>query len=314
MSDCGLLQFTLARGIGNSAVKKAITFVEENGLSWETFSNSGDLLRQFGLRLDKAEAVRSAKKQAEALWDRLAAEGIALLAENEERYPQYLKKMMGADCPPILFALGNLGLLNRPSVSFCGSRRASEKGVGIAASCARQLADQGVTVVSGYAAGVDLAAHRAALEHGGDTVFVLAEGILRASRKKTVQELLTPSNHVYVSQFMPHAIWRAENAMRRNHVIIGLSRAMILVEAGETGGTFAAGEETLRVGCPLFVVHFAQPEPSAAANPYFIAQGGRPIGRKDGVPNISKVLDAVNQDLRSKPRALPKDDPQMKFI
>ena len=82
--------------------------------------------------------------------------------------------------------------------------------------------------------------------------------------------------------------------MKRNGVIIGLSDAMILVESGKTGGTFAAGEETLSISHPLFVIDFAQPEVSAEANPYFISKGGIPIRGKAGVPNLSKVLDVIN--------------------
>lgn len=61
--------------------------------------------------------------------------------------------------------------------------------------------------------------------------------------------------------------------MKRNSTIIGLSDAMILVESGLSGGTFAAGEETLKRSRPLFVVDFASPEASAEANPFFIERG-----------------------------------------
>jgi len=84
--------------------------------------------------------------------------------------------------------------------------------------------------------------------------------------------------------------------MKRNSVIIGLSEAMILVESGKSGGTFAAGNETLTTRRPLFVVDFAQPEISAEANPYFISRGGKPIrGRgKAGIPNLSEVYSVIN--------------------
>ena len=102
--------------------------------------------------------------------------------------------------------------------------------------------------------------------------------------------------------------------MRRNSVIIGLSRAMILVESGKTGGTFAAGEEALRVGCPLFVIDFAQPEVSAEANPYFISAGGMPIRGKNGIPNISKVVEAAKRDQRSEIQPFSLSDiQQLKF-
>ena len=315
MNDYSMLQFALARGIGEITIKKAIAFIEYNRLSWDVFVNDGGLLQQFGLNKDKIENIYAARQQAEILYDSLVSKRIELLSENEKKYPQYLKKTLGEKCPAILFVSGNMDLLNHASVGFCGSRKASEKGIGIAADCAKQLTAEHITIVSGYAAGTDLAAHKTALEHDGSTVFVLAEGILRASKKKEIRHLLTNTNHVYISQFMPNVAWNAGNAMRRNNVIIGLSRAMILVESGKTGGTFAAGEEALRVGCPLFVIDFAQPEVTAEANPYFLAHGGQPIRGKNGIPNISKVLDAVNRDLRSRFQiSQTSDDFQLKLI
>ena len=68
---------------------------------------------------------------------------------------------------------------------------------------------------------------------------------------------------------------------------------MILVESGKTGGTFAAGEETLKRALPLFVIDYAKPEVSAEANPYFIERGGQPIRGKNGVPNLEKVFFAI---------------------
>lgn len=315
MNGYDMLQFALARGIGEATIKKAIFFMNHNKLSWDVFVNDESLLKQCGLSEEKIENVHKAKRQAEILNEELTSSGIKFLAENEEEYPQYLKKMLGEKCPAILFVSGNMDLLNHTSVGFCGSRKASEKGIGIAVDCAKQLTAEHITIVSGYATGTDLAAHKAALEYDGSTVFVLAEGILRASRKKEIRQLLTQSNHIYISQFMPNVAWNAGNAMRRNSVIIGLSRAMILVESGKTGGTFAAGEEALRVGCPLFVIDFAQPEVSAEANPYFLAKGGQPIRGKNGIPNISKVLDTVNRDLRSRSQvSQTNDDLQLRFI
>ena len=69
---------------------------------------------------------------------------------------------------------------------------------------------------------------------------------------------------------------------------------MILVESGKSGGTFAAGEETLKRSLPLFVIDFEKPEVSAEANPYFIEKGGYPIRGKRGIPNLEKVLEEVN--------------------
>jgi predicted Rossmann fold nucleotide-binding protein DprA/Smf involved in DNA uptake len=84
--------------------------------------------------------------------------------------------------------------------------------------------------------------------------------------------------------------------MRRNSTIIALSDAMIRVESGRTGGTFAAGTECLRRKLPLFVIDFRTPPgPSAEANPEFIRQGGLPIrGNTRGIPNLSRLFQTVN--------------------
>ena len=305
MNICSMLQFALARGIGEVSIKKAITFIESNNLSWDDFIQDHNLLCHFGLNNNVITNISATKSQAYSLYEELELSGVKVLAESDKAYPQYLKKMLQEKCPSMLFVSGNIDLLNSISVGFCGSRKASAKGISIAADCSRQLTKENITVVSGYAAGTDLAAHKAALENGGNTVFVLAEGILRYFPKREIRDYLNSSNHVFISQFMPKTTWNAGNAMRRNSVIIGLSRAMILVESGKTGGTFAAGEEALRVGCPLFVIDFAQPEVSAEANPYFLAAGGKPIRGKNGVPNIAKVLDAARKDTRAELQALP---------
>lgn len=74
---------------------------------------------------------------------------------------------------------------------------------------------------------------------------------------------------------------------------------MILVESGKTGGTFAAGEESLKRNLPLFVIDYAKPEVSVEANPFFIERGGRPIRSRAGLPNLTDVIktpDMINID------------------
>lgn len=293
MNTCSMLQFALTKNIGEATIKTAIKFIERNNLSWDEFACDPVLLSQFGIKRNTIENIRDMRSPADTLYDELNKLNIRILSKTDDDYPSYLKNTLHEKCPSILFASGNIDLLNNLSVGFCGSRKASEKGLRITESCAQQLTAENITVVSGYAAGVDLTAHKSALENGGTTVFVLAEGILQYRKKREIKDYLNSSNHVFVSQFMPNCNWNAGNAMKRNSAIIGLSRAMILVESGKTGGTFAAGEESLRVGCPLFVVDFAQPEVSAEANPYFIASGGQPIRGKNGIPVVSKVIDTV---------------------
>lgn len=287
-----LIQLMLSKGIGEVALKKIINVVPER--EWQTLCESPHLLGNIiNCRGNTIESVLLNKDRAGQLYLKMQKNSIAMILESDKSYPPQLKDALGSKCPPVLFAKGNIELLSTIAVGFCGSRKVSEKGLSITSQCAMQLVQKNISVVSGYAAGTDTAAHVAAIENGGNTIFVLAEGILNFSYKKQVKAHLTTQNHVFISQFYPDAQWSVGNAMKRNSIIIGLSKAMILVESGKSGGTFSAGEETLKLSLPLFVIDYVKPEVSAEANPYFISRGGVPIRGKNQTPNLARVFWAV---------------------
>lgn len=302
MIDSRILQLLLAKGVGEATIKKVFQFLQSTGCGLDSIFGAKESFLKTGIKENLVDNIflDTTIERACRLADELDDHHVRMITQIDATYPQHLIQNMGGNHPPVLFVKGNLDLLNSPSVGFCGSRKVSMKGLHITEDCAKQLAERNITVVSGYAAGTDLAAHSASLRYGGATVFVLAEGMLRFPIKSEVRNLLNEKNHVFVSQFLPTTTWNAGNAMKRNGVIIGLSRAMILVESGKTGGTFAAGEESLKRGCPLFVIDFEKPEVSAEANPYFIQSGGMPIRGKAGVPCLNKVFYVV-QHFRCQP-------------
>lgn len=254
-----LLQLMLGRGIGDKAIKKILRYTLYSGCSLKTICETPETLSGIiGRRISQEtiDSIGSCSVIAKEIAEKLNAQGIRTVTETDKLYPESLKETLGDDCPPVLFVKGNEELLSRVSVGFCGSRKVSPKGERITEQCAKQLAEAEIVVTSGYASGTDLAAHVSAIKNHGSTVFVLAEGILNLRIKQQVKPFLNDKNHLFVSQFVPDTQWSVGNAMKRNGVIIGLSQAMILVESGKTGGTFAAGEETLRRGKPLFVIDF----------------------------------------------------------
>lgn len=295
MSCEGFLQVALAKGVGDVAIKRIIAFLHDKGMSWNDFCCGETVLNEFFVgRKEIVQAVHAQNENAKRMAEKLCNKDIDVIFYLDARYPEKLKNCLGDNCPAFLFYKGDIEILEKESVGFCGSRNVSTKGISIINDCVEQLVAKDIIIVSGYAAGADLAAHRSAIFHSGKTVFVLAEGILRSSIKSEVKELLTDRNHVFISRYLPELTWNVGNAMKRNGVIIGLSDAMILVESGKTGGTFAAGNETLAVHRPLFVIDYAQPEVSAEANPYFISNGGMPIRKKAGIPNLERVFSTIH--------------------
>lgn len=297
MSKQYLLQLMLAKGIGPVSIKKILGYValhSDKSLR-EICEDPTCLINIIGCNENTINDVIKQKENARDLHLELSTQDVDMIIETDNDYPSNLKAVLGNECPPVLFVKGNKDLLYKESVGFCGSRKVSPKGLYITEQCAELLTKENVTVVSGYAAGTDLAAHKAAMANGGDTIFVLAEGILKFSNKQMIKEYLNKENHLFVSQFLPNVTWNAGNAIKRNALIIGLSKAMILVESGKAGGTFAAGNEALELGQPLFVVDYEKPEVSAEGNPYFLSRGGKPIRSREGRPNLDKVLSTLSE-------------------
>ena len=199
---------------------------------------------------------------------------------DEQLYPTSLRMLLHQNSPTILSYMGNLNLLAKRKVGFSGSRKASPKGLWITEDCVSQLAEKDVCVVSGYASGIDLAAHKTALEKNGSTFIVLPEGISYFYIKPDLKEVWDWNRVLVVSEFMPYDKWMASRAMKRNQTIIGLSNAMIVVEAGVTGGSMDAGLKTLLSAKTLFVPVFKEAPESAAGNEILIQRGARPLKLK----------------------------------
>ena len=296
MIEIAILQLINTKGVGNAAIRRLADIVQHEGvLPSEVISNDvSGLASTLNVKGEVAESIINSYESACIQAEELYQHDIDLTWVGGKDYPERVRTILGKDAPSVFFMRGNRKLLDESAVGFCGSRKASEKGIEVTEIASRILAENSICVVSGYAHGVDLAAHRSAIEAGGSTIFVLVDGILRFRAKRKIRDYLTCENHLVLSQFPPKLTWIGRNAMKRNATIIGLSDVMILVEAESTGGTYAAGTETLKRNHPLFVVEFAEPVPSAEANPYFLEHGGIPIrGNRERIPNMETVMEVA---------------------
>jgi DNA processing protein len=213
---------------------------------------------------------------------------------NSNVYPKAVSDAFGKKAPT-LSVMGNLDLLGSPAIGFCGSRKASDKGLETAEDCADQAAREGFAVVSGNAAGVDLMAHMAALKAGGATILVLPEGMDHFRIRKVLRELWDWERVLVISQFEANAVWQAYRAMARNELIIALSRVMIVIEAGLKGGTMSAGLSTLKFGKPLFVANYHEIEKVAPGNAKLLNQGAQMLSKSKstGRANIDRIAAAA---------------------
>lgn len=298
-----ILALLLTKGLGPKGIGRIMNRVLFQNSQVELSSMSTDeMIQQMGVKPDIADQISVSIKKADQLLKEFEVEGIKILIKGRDGYPERLLKTLKEEAPLLLFARGNIKLLAKKAVGFCGSRKASQKGLAVAGECAAELARRRINVISGYAHGVDLAAHRAALEAGGVTTFVLAEGILHFKLKSDVKDLITEDNHVVVSEYMPRLPWLARNAMKRNKTICGLSNAVVVIESGLKGGTFEAGKAALLLRRPLFVAEYAQPAESAEGNAYFLRQGARFLRKKNGAAYLEELFQAVEKDEADAPQ------------
>ncbi len=176
-----------------------------------------------------------------------------VLSLEDEGYPENLRHT--SDPPVALFVWGELLERDSLAVAVVGTRRATSYGRSVARKISRDLAQAGITVISGGAYGVDSEAHRGALEAGGRTVAVLGSGMdcLYPSAHRNLYEQIANAGAV-VSQFALGCSAEAWRFPMRNFTIAGLSRAVVVVEAPKGSGALLTAKSAVEEGRHVFVV------------------------------------------------------------
>jgi DNA processing protein len=213
------------------------------------FSDPSDALRAaraelsvLGFEGSKADRIASPglAEAAAKEFDRLKKKGYSLVTFEDNEYPVYLREIF--DPPPVLYCAGRPEALQGPAVAVVGSRRPSPYGRAVAEKMAADLASRGIVIVSGMALGIDSIAHWGALNEGR-TVAVLGSGFedVYPKANRRLFDRIAESGAV-VSEFPLDTPPFASNFPRRNRIISGLARAVVVVEAAaESGSLITAG-------------------------------------------------------------------------
>ena len=223
--------------------------------------------------------------------DDVARHEAAVIACTDPDFPEHLAVL--DDAPLLLFVRGNVGLLTVPGVAMVGTRRPSEYGKQVAASLAQALAAAGLTVTSGMARGVDMRAHGACLAAGGATIAVLGTGVdcvYPSEARQLYNDIV--ANGAVVSEFRMGAAPEAQNFPRRNRIISGLSRAVVVVEAPIRSGALITADAAQRQGREVFAVPGRIDDARAAGTNRLIADGA---GVVLGAEDLLASLDTARQ-------------------
>lgn len=189
------------------------------------------------------------------LFETLVKLEVKVLIRGYEGYPESLHNIHSA--PAILFVRGRVEDSDFPSLSVVGSRKMSEYGRRVQGTLVKDIASQGVTIVSGMAYGADALAHQIALEQGSRTIAVLGCGIDRfypSSNAALCQRILEEDRGAIISEYLPGTEVRPEYFPIRNRIVAGLSKATLIVEAAEKSGTLITARLANNMGREVFSV------------------------------------------------------------
>ena len=222
-------------------------------------------LRRRGVEVldEHREQLDSAsRQQLRAVAEDLLSHDVTAVLRETSEYPRLLDQVPNAPPSPVLLRSALLAV-QLPAWESAGRGEQATR-LRAATSCGSVAASQGLVSVSGYARGVNMATHVAALQAGGTTIIVLPEGINHFTVKREIASVWDPSRTLVVSQFSPTQTWNTGGAMARNSVIVGLSLALVVVEAGERGGTLASGQRALDLGRRVIALQFSDMSPGNA--------------------------------------------------
>lgn len=202
---------------------------------------------------------------------------VAAIPFESPDYPHLLAETH--DCPALLYVRGDYRKEDENSVAVVGTRRATAYGKQAAEDFACNLALNGITIVSGLAKGIDTIAHRAAIEAGGRTIAVFASGldiVYPPDNLKLAREIM--EHGALVSEFPLGTKPKAENFPRRNRILSGLSRGVLVVESGESGGALITVNFALEQNRDVFAVPGSIYSPMSKGPNSLIGEGAKLVG------------------------------------
>ncbi len=309
------LRLTRTPGLGAAALRQLLAAI---GLPTRIFAaDRGALVAVVGeSRASAIGQARSDTQLAFAIEQTLAwraAPGNAILTLADRAYPQAL--LEAADPPPLLFLKGRVELLGRPALAIVGSRNATAQGMANAENFARTLAAAGYTIVSGQAMGIDTAAHCGALGSAGSTIAVIGTGadIVYPARNRDLAHVIA-TDGLILSEFPLGTPALAANFPRRNRIISGLARGVLVVEAALRSGSLITARLAGDQGRDVFAIPGSIHSPLSKGCHVLIKQGAKLVDSAQDILEEFGASCAPAPAVGSSPGAIDATDPKESLL
>jgi len=223
---------------------------------------------------------------------------------EDKFYPNSLRNI---DNPPQkLYVLGDETILNNECLSIVGSRNCTEYGAEMAIKFAKELAQMGVTIVSGMARGIDSQAHLGAIEAGGKTIAVLGSGFNHVFPSKKVYKQILKNGGAVITEYEEDVGVFSQGFRDRNRIVAGLSVGTLVVEAKEHSGTGITAEYVRKYGRELFCIPHLIGDKSGFGTNRLLKRGAKLV---TGVEDLITYFENV-QEIESKPAELQIEIPK----
>ena len=223
-------------GVGDIVAKKLINHCGSAETVFNAKANKLKAIDGIGTTLIEKLKDKTIFDKATEELKFIETEKINVLYYQNENYPERLKHCI--DGPVLLFASGNLNFENRKIISIVGTREITSYGSTFCKKIIEDLAVFNPIIVSGFAYGVDIIAHQAAMDNNLQTIGVLAHGlnqIYPKTHKKYVAKM--EENGGFLTEFWSNSNPEKENFVKRNRIVAGMSEATVVIESAEKGGS-----------------------------------------------------------------------------
>ena len=223
-------------GVGDIVAKKLVMHCGSARNVFDAKSRELQSIERVGSYVLRNLRDKSVFEKAEIERDYILKNNIGVQSFLDDSYPERLKHCV--DGPLLLFSSGNIDLSNKRMISIVGTRKVTLAGDEFCRQLIADLAPLNPVIVSGFAYGVDIIAHLAAIDNGLQTIAVIGNGLDRvypAPHKKFVKPI--ESNGGFFTEFWSRSEPEKENFVRRNRIVAGMSEATIVVESADKGGS-----------------------------------------------------------------------------
>ena len=300
-----LIALNTIDGLQPTQLETIKTLFERHG----TFPGREELIQAVGVRPKVARRISQIDFPSVLRAEREAAasQQLRIVTLDDPEYPPSLREIYIP--PPILYMKGSYLPEDQTAIAIVGSRQADYRGKSLARTLAASLARRGITIVSGLARGIDTAAHQGTLEAGGRTIGVLGSGFnhFYPAENKDLADEIALQGCVF-SEFPCQRPPEPRNFPRRNRIISGLSRGVVVVQATRRSGSLITARLALEQGREVFALPGPPESPLSRGCHALIKQGAKLV------EDVNDILEELSMPIRAEETSSTPPQPKLKGL